>query len=876
MERLLCKQNRPCPTWDAGLKKTAWMRGALAILLLGPALALSQPLDTLQTGAPDTLDAAASPDTLLTLTPPPRSRVEGPVRYWAEDIDFSLPEQTTRLEGNAKIVYQNVTLTAGKIEIFWERNRLAAEGLADSTDSLGNPVYRGLPVLTEQGEEPIRGFRLEYDFANNRGKVLEGRTDMEPGHYHGKDIRKVGQETLLIQDGYFTTCDNEEHPHYYFRSSKMRVRVKKQAVVQPVILYIADVPVLAAPFAVFSLQRGRRSGIIIPKFGQTNFGGRYLQDFGYYWAPSQYWDFTALATFYEKTGMVYNGQFQYNKRYVYNGRVNGSYSPKDVRTGQPVQRWQIGFDHFHQVSPSFTISGNGRFVSDQDFLKDYYSDFDQRTNQTLTTNVSAKKTLPGSRTLSLNMRRTENLQTGRLDYDFPDLQFRQPSLSLFPAKSSRPAWYNNIRYSYNSSLKSSGSKIPIIDDSTGQTLRFERSSASGWGHDIVPSFSTKVLKYINLTPSLQFQELWVKEYLNYRFVDSLNAVVADTVQGFRARHLFTGIGLGARTTFYGLWEMPFTSLKVIRHKIDPAIGFRYQPDYSAESFGYYQTFADTNGQIIKRDRFEKNPFGSRTPQGKVSAVTIGVSNLFQGKLLRKEEEKKIDLFRLDFNTACNFALDSLQWSDLSTTFQAKPLNRLNITANARHSFYKKSPDGRGRANEFVWSDGFAFPDLLNWSANVNYGLSLRPPSPKTAAQAPADTLSEAGEEYSLLQDDTDILASRDFEEFKGLDIPWSVDLNFAYSYSDNGQTVTRRFDASTSARLRLTKNWNISYSNRVNIEERELVDQRFRIERDLHCWVLNFEWSPNPNFGYYRLEIRIKEPILRDLKVTKTATGTPF
>jgi lipopolysaccharide assembly outer membrane protein LptD (OstA) len=338
---------------------------------------------------------------------------------------------------------------------------------------------------------------------------------MEPGHYRGENIRKVGKETLFIQDGYFTTCDLEENPHFFFRSDKMRVRLKKEVVAKPIIMYIADVPIFALPFAVFSLKRGRRSGIIIPKFGQTGFGGRYLQDFGYYWAPSDYWDLTLLATFYEKTSIVYTGNMQYKKRYVFNGRVNGSYSPRDVRTGEKRERWQLNFDHFHKIAPTLTLSGNGSFVSDKKFLQDYYSDFDTRTTQTLRTNVSFKKTLPGSRTLSINLRREENLQTERLDYDFPDISYRQPSKPLIPSKSSKRSWYHDIRYSYNSSLRSSGSRIPVTDSQTGETSGFNSTLATGWGHDITPTFSTKVLNYFNLTPSMSFQELWAAEYLDY-------------------------------------------------------------------------------------------------------------------------------------------------------------------------------------------------------------------------------------------------------------------------------------------------------------------------------------------------------------------------
>jgi len=805
------------------------------------------------------------------------SGVEGPVKYWADNISFDLPKQTTHLEGKVKIEYQTITLTAGKVDIDWTRSYMTAVGIADSTDSLGNAVYRELPVLTEKGSDPIRGVRLEYDFKNNRGKVKEGRTKMPPGYYLGEEIRKIGQETLLIEDAYFTTCDREEHPHFYFKSQKMRVQMNKKAVAKPVTLYIEDVPLLTFPFAVFSLRKGRRSGIILPTYGQNSFGGRYLQDFGYYWAASDYWDATMLATFYERTGFVFSGKVDYKKRYGFNGQISGNYAPKDIRTGAKRQRWEISFNHNQKIGQTTTITGNGRFISDRSFLQEYYSDFNQRTNQTLLTNASIKKNFPGSRVLSLNFRRSENLQTDRIDYTFPDLSYSQPAKSLFKYRGGGkgPRWYHNIRYTYSSSLKSSGFSAPKLD-SLGQKIGTQHDLNAGWRHQINPSFSTKMFKYFNVTPRMSFQELWVPEYLDYSYDDSTQQVKIDTIDSFRSRHLLTGMGMNVRTTMYGLWEIPLLPVKVIRHKMDPSIGFSYAPDYTDPSFGYFQEIRDGDGNFIaRRDRFAKSIFGGTPGGGEQRNLNINVNNLFQGKIIRDGEEKKIDLFRVNFGTSYNFARDSLRLSNLTTSAQAKPLKSLNITFNSTHSFYQKAPNGVGRINKFVWADGFKLPELLSWNTRVTYNLSLRPPQRK-AETAVVDTSLQnplTGEAY---ESPNNIPGDQIFGDYQPLKMPWSLNMNFSFSYSDNQGNISRRFDTGMNARVQLTKNWNVTYSNRLNITDKKIVDQRFNISRDLHCWQMNFQWSPNPNFSFFRLEIRVKESILQDLKLTKTSNQRPF
>ncbi len=107
-------------------------------------------------------------------------------------------------------------------------------------------------------------------------------------------------------------------------------------------------------------------------------------------------------------------------------------------------------------------------------------------------------------------------------------------------------------------------------------------------------------------------------------------------------------------------------------------------------------------------------------------------------------------------------------------------------------------------------------------------------------------------------------------------MPWSLNLDFSFSYSENNNIITRNLNTNISARVKLTKNWNISYRSRLDLIRKEIVNQHFTVQRDLHCWVMNFSWSPNPSFSYYRLEIRVKENILRDLKLTKTGNVRPL
>ncbi|GAB4342250.1 MAG: putative LPS assembly protein LptD [Calditrichia bacterium] len=804
-------------------------------------------------------DSLISTDTLKTLPAPEESGLEGPVKYRAETITFSIRKRTTRLLGDVHIEYQNITLDAHEVVIDWDQGYMTAFGRVDSTDAEGNVVKMTPAVFSEKGTAPINGNRLEYDFKNQRGKVVYGKTEMSPGYYRGQQIKKVGKKTLFVEDGVFTTCDSIDHPHYYFRASKMRIKVGKRAVARPIFLYIADIPLLGVPFGIFPMERGRRSGIIIPTYQKSSYGGNSLRGLGFYWAASEYWDATLLAHFYEKTGTAYEGELRYNKRYSFNGNIKARYAPKDVTTGQKRQRWSLEFRHNQNINQTTSISGNGRLVSDRTFLQNTSHNLDDRLNQLLSTNITFSKRWPNSKnSLTANYSRNENLQTGTWDYTFPRIRFNHSSSNLIKYKpgSGKKRWYHEIYYSYGSNFVRQGQKSQLTDSTYQTTLK------SGWQHEASLSFNRKIFKYFKYRQSADFTELWVPEYRDYTWVDSLNKAVADTVKGFRSRHTFrTSVGIS--TTIYGLFELPFSPLKVIRHKMDPNISFSFAPDFTDPGWGYVQTFRDSTGKIQKYDRFTGNPYGG-TSSSESRRMNISVSNLFQGKMIKNGEEKKVDLFNLNLSTSYDFLRDSLKWSDLHSRLQARISKDFDFNVSTVHSFYEVGHSGSGRRNEYVWEDGFALPRLS--SVQFSARLHLAPPGGGGKKETPADTTQIPPEE-DLTRDPYEAQL-RDFK------LPWDVTANFTYSLNRaNINNVTKRFDANISARMELTRNWRIQYNGRFDLINKEITHQTFNIYRDLHCWEMSFSWSPNKVYSYFQLRIQVKESMLRDLKVTKTSSS---
>lgn len=798
------------------------------------------------------------------------TELKGPVHYKADTIEFSINRRFTYLKGNAQIKYLDMILDAARITIDWNKSELHAEAVLDSLDSLGNPVYKGIPTFQEKGTDPMKGLYMSYNFKTKRGSVFEGNTKMDPGYYKGKNIKKIGKKTILVRDGYFTSCEYINHPHYYFYSKKMWVTMNDKLAGKPVILYIEDIPVFYLPAVFMSIKRDRRSGIIFPKYGFSANGGRYLRDFGFYWAINDYMDATLLSSFYDRRGFIFSGNFRYKLRYKLNGKLDFDYAPRDLVTGKKRQRYRISFSHNQTVSETLSLSAQGTFQSDKQFNQDYYDQLELLLHQTITTTVNIRKKLPSiNSSINISMRRTENLQNGNISQVLPSISFSLPSRQIGKKGKS---WYGNLSYSYSTFLESSYNKTLQLDSS------YSTSKKSRWEHSFSLRDNLKVFKYFTLAPSLNAKELWVNEYRDYFWNDSTQSLDYVKKKGFLARHTFNG-SINLRTTLYGLFEIPFGPLKYIRHKLDPSISYSFSPDFSSSTYGYFESFRDSSGNIIKGDKFAD--YGA-TPTSKAQTLNISVSNFFQGKMIENGEEKKIDILNWNLSTSYNILADSLKWSDIRSAFSTSLGKNLRLNGSMIHSFYEVNSSGTGKRNIYYYKH-HKFPFRFV-NANVSFGFSLNSDMFKSKEEGNKEKKKENQKMKSEVPEEkieniggiSYILQENNVEKLKNTDVKWNASFNFSYNYNkSNILNPTKSFNMNSNMSFQLTKNWKINSRANLDVTHKKINYIEFLVYRDLHCWEMNFTWRPLP-YSYFIFEIRVKANVLKDLKYTKRSSSAKF
>ena len=99
----------------------------------------------------------------------------------------------------------------------------------------------------------------------------------------------------------------------------------------PVVFYIERLPLLALPYYIIPLKKGRHSGILPFTFGKFERGDRWVKNVGYYWAASDYLDWLGSVDYYDiRRTFTLNSRLNFVKRYVLDGFVSTAYTKESV------------------------------------------------------------------------------------------------------------------------------------------------------------------------------------------------------------------------------------------------------------------------------------------------------------------------------------------------------------------------------------------------------------------------------------------------------------------------------------------------------------------------------------------------------------------
>jgi hypothetical protein len=823
--------------------------------------------------------------------PPPKGDIETTINYSARDsIRATVDGKLIWLYGNAKIKYGSIELEAEQITIDYANNTIEAQG---RRDTLGNRI--GYPIF-KNGAEVYETKGIVYNFKTRRARITEVVTQQGEGYLHSDAAFKNEKNEILSIRNSFTTC-NLEHPHFRIRASKTKAIPNDKIVAGPFYMEFNDIPLPAGfLFGMFPAQRESKSGIIFPSYGEERRRGFNLRGGGYFFDISEYIKLAITGDIYSKGGHALYVNSNYMKRYAHNGNFNFSYSKN--RLGTNIEDASVSNDFRITWSHTPQSKGTGRFAASVNAAtatfnqnnnlmfgatNELYASKFSNISAQLSSSISYNKRFTGTPfSAAINLNHSQNLFTRLVDLSFPTLTVNMTNIYPFQRKGSTGPLDNlSIGYSMAGSNRitnqlriqtSTGIVDSIAPFNMDNLPMFLDKARKGVRHSVPVSFSFKALRFFTVSPSINYEERWYAERLQWDYDKDANRIyVKDTIPGFNRIGNYS-VSASMTTRIYGMYlvKNKNSSIKALRHILTPSVSFSLTPDFTNNKT-YFSKLKDNAGNDIYRGNHEGFVYGGSTT-GRAGTVGFSLGNNLEMKVKTRKDtvERKVMLLNnLSISSGYNIFADSFKLSTISISAATNILDNtinLSMTASVDPYNYVTVTNEAGqmqekRVDSYAWK-GYSLGRLTTASLGVNTNLN---PQKRKKEQEKRDKIIAAdipeGDRQHLLQNPASYI---DFE------IPWSLNLGYTLSYSHQLNAEARIVQTVNMAGdLSISQKWKITYNSGYHFEEKEFTQTNLGISRDLHCWQMNLQWVPFGRFQSFNFVIAVKASILQDLKLER-------
>ena len=686
-----------------------------------------------------------------------KATIDARIEYTSTDSMVIMGNGIAHMYGSGDLKYKTMGLTAEYIRVSMDSSTIFAKGVLDTIEN----EWVGQPVFSE-GQDSYETEEITYNLKTQKGFIRNAITEQGEGYIVADKTKKVGDDVLMMAGGKYTTCDDHDHPHFYLKMTKAKVKPGDYIATGPAYLVVGEVPLpLAIPFGFFPFTNKYSSGLIMPNFGDDYTRGLYMQGLGYYFAINDYIDFELTGDIYTRGTWAVTARSKYLKRYKFSGSLSVNYrwdvtGEKDMPDYNVAKNLQVQWTHRQdsKANPYSNFSASVNFKTsgyNRSNINSYYN-VQQNAENTTSSSISYTQRFPDSPwNISMSMSLTQRTKDSTLNVNLPSLTVSMSRIYPFKRKVrvGKEKWYEKISLQYNGSFTNS---ITCKEKDF-----FKSNFVKDWDnrlkHTLSSSASFMLFKYISITPSLNFNDRMFFSRVDQHWDEERNQVRKDTVMGFYNVYDFNA-SVSMSTKLYGFY-IPFRKwfgdkVDRFRHVMTPSLSFSYRPDFGQDFWakrygGFYGSYdrlittkdaagnivpkLDENGlpiyEVVHYSRFKEAP-------GRGAAATLGFSlgNNLEMKLRNdkdttgKEPYKVYSIIdNLSISGGYNFIADSMNWQNFSVNLRIK-IPKVNYTINLSGQFdpymYTTTASGNHvRCNELYWNHG-KFPRFLGTSTSFSY------------------------------------------------------------------------------------------------------------------------------------------------------------
>lgn len=849
----------------------------------------------------------------------PEEKLEFTVHYTAQDSVVFTANNMGFLYGNADINYGEMTIKGEYITVDMDSSMISS---TFGVDTLGKEF--GYPVFTE-GQDEYEMKKVRYNFETEKAFIHSVITKQGEGNIVAGEAKMNPDKSFYMRDAKYSTCDNDENPHFYLNLSKAKVRPNQDVVTGPAWLVVADVPLfpIVLPFAFFPFTKSYSSGIIMPSYGDEMTRGFYLQNGGYYFAPNDYIDLAVTGEIYTKGSWGIGARSNYRKRYKYSGSFNvyhlntvtGEKELKEVvPTAYSVAKdLRINWTHSQDPKANMyrTLSASVNFSTSKNNHRDLSRLYSREaSNNTKSSSVNLTQRFPDSPwSLSATMSINQVSRDSTIAATLPNVSVNMGRINPFKRKNAvgDERWYEKISMSYSGEFRNS---ITTKEDLFLKS-NLIRDWSNGMKHNIPISATFTLFEFIQVSPSFNYTERWYTGAHKQAWDPiAKRHVPVDTIHGFKRVYDYSA-SLSAQTKLYGMytpWKVFGDKIQAIRHVFSPSISLNWRPDFGDPRYGFYETYTYKNeyGEDVE---YTYSPYSSMmfgtASRGQSGSIGFEFKNNLEMKLRSDADTtgtRKISLIDdLGINFNYNMMADSMKWSNINTNIRLKLSKSYTLSLNAVWDPYlyeldqNKAPkrvdklrviNGKGFGK--LMSTGTSFSYSLNQETFKNLFTRLKGKRSEDGEEGNADNGSsnqlpddgtmgrnpyEEGSSGGMFDNSDSSMGEFDENGYLKNDINWNVSFDYSlrYGYGEFDKEkmeykgrLTHNFGLRGS--IQPTKNWNFTFNTDYNFEQKKFTSINCTLTRNLHCWSMSASFIPIGPHKSYNFSIRANSSMLQDLK----------
>ena len=324
------------------------------------------------------------------------SSKDEPIEITADSLTYDKAKDTYYAEGHVLVVQGKSSIRADKMTVDMKASHATAYGNVETIDEGGNT---------------LKGDNLEINIDTKIGVVINGTIFFKEGNVHitGEEIKKTGNQSYSVYRGNFTTCDCEadESPAWSFYSADADVTLGKYLTAWNTLFYVKSAPVFYFPYLIFPVETERESGFLPPRVGYSQVRGFEL-DNSFFWAISESTDATFYLDIENIRGIGKGIEYRYalskntdGEFYFYHFTENDIDRVREFRKGSDNlsrprtagnDRWFLQYNHNQLLPGDIILKAYIKRVSDDEYFIDFGRNFEERSLESLESNISLTKT----------------------------------------------------------------------------------------------------------------------------------------------------------------------------------------------------------------------------------------------------------------------------------------------------------------------------------------------------------------------------------------------------------------------------------------------------------------------------------------------------